>query len=130
LQVDLKEHLNLREIVTSIQNDMWNRFSFARIGQIVDEQIRQIDIVYRDRANRFVILCPETDQKNSRGLAERITSAIETKTGMHVLWSVAAFPEDAINFEDLLGVATSKLTHPPVLEQSITDAITHSEKVN
>jgi len=106
------EQVRIKELMANFQSDLRNRFSFARIGQVIDEHIRQTDMVFRDRGSRFVVLCPETDRENARVLARRITEAIEHRTGMQVHFGVADFPNDAINFDDLMDVALSRLAHP------------------
>jgi GGDEF domain-containing protein len=109
LQVASDNHLNIKELIANIQHDLWNRFSFARVGQVIDEQVRQTDMVFRDRSNRFVILCPETDRDNVQNLAIRIVEEIERRAGVHFIWGTADFPGDAINFDDLLDVAVSRM---------------------
>ncbi len=111
LQTSMDENIPKSELVSAIKNDLSHRFSFARIGQVIDEHIRQTDMVFREKFNRFVILCPETNFQNSQILAERIADMIHNKTNVQVAWTVAAFPDDALSFEDLLEVANSKLTH-------------------
>jgi GGDEF domain-containing protein len=118
------------ELVSAIKNDMAHRFSFARIGQIVDEHIRQTDIVFRDSHNRFVVLCPETALQNSQNLAERIADSIYKKTGIQVLWAVAAFPDDALSFDDLLDVANSKLTHSAMNKKEPAMPTENTEREN
>jgi GGDEF domain-containing protein len=109
LQFHLDEHVRINELVASIQNDLSSRFSFARIGQVIDEHIRQTDMVFRERGNRFVILCPETTRENVEVLARRIVEAVEHRTKMQVDCGVADFPNDALNFDDLLDLAISRL---------------------
>lgn len=109
IQPDPDDKVAVQEMVKIIRSDLWNRFSFARIGQIVDEHVRQTDIVMRDHKNRFVILCPETDVQKSEQLAERIREAVEDRTGLDVMWGTVGFPDDALNFEDLLQFAQTKL---------------------
>lgn len=111
LQASMDENIPKSQLVSAIKNDLSHRFSFARIGQVIDEHIRQTDMVFRERFNRFVILCPETNFQNSQILAERIADMIHNKTSVQVAWTVAAFPDDALSFDDLLEVANSKLTH-------------------
>jgi len=112
LRVHTDDRVRIKEMVATIQNDLWSRFSFARVGQVIDEHIRQTDMVFRDRGSRFVVLCPETDRQNTEVLARRILEAIEHRTGMQVNFGVADFPNDAINFDDLMDVALSRLAHP------------------
>lgn len=112
LQMPLEDPLHLKAMLANIQHDLWSRFSFARIGQIIDEHVRQTDMVFRDRGNRFIILCPETTHDNIKVLANRISEAIEHRVNVRVVWGGAGFPDDAINFDDLLDVAISKMLHP------------------
>jgi GGDEF domain-containing protein len=108
-----------KEIGKSIQHDLLTQFSSARVGQIIDERVRQTDLVLRDHKGRFIVLCPETDFTNVSRLAERIADAIREKTALHVRWGVAAFPDEALTFDDLLQKAESRLVHgpSPIIEQ-------------
>jgi GGDEF domain-containing protein len=112
LQIHADDHIRIKELVGSMRQDLWNRFSFARIGQVIDEQIRQTDMVFRERGGRLVILCPETDQENITILAKRISETVEHRTGIRVDTGYAGFPDDAINFDDLMDTAITRLTHP------------------
>lgn len=100
------------EVLKGIQHDLMNRFTSARIGQIIDDRIRQTDLVMRDHHGRFVILCPETDLTSAELLAERIIHTVKEKTDLHVLFGVAAFPDEALTFDDLLHTACERLIQP------------------
>ena len=99
----------IREAFRNIQHDLMSRFTSARVGQIIDDRVRQTDLVLRDYKGRFVVLCPETDFSNASLLAKRISQAIKERTSLRVLWGVAAFPEEALTFEDLLQKAQERL---------------------
>jgi GGDEF domain-containing protein len=99
-----------RESFKNIQHDLMSRFTSARVGQIIDDRIRQTDLVLRDYKGRFIVLCPETDFSNASLLAKRISQAIKERTSLRVLWGVAAFPEEALTFEDLLQKARERLS--------------------
>ncbi len=98
-----------REMLKSIQQDLTNRFVSARIGQIIDDRIRQTDLVLKDRRGRFIVLCPETDLASVILLGARIAQAVEERTDLHVLWGAATFPDEALTFEDLLLKARERL---------------------
>ena len=119
LQTATDNHLHVKELIANIQHDLWNRFSFARVGQVIDEQVRQTDMVFRDRSSRFVILCPETDRASIQNLAIRVVEAIEHRAGVRFVWGAADFPSDAINFDDLLDAAISRMRHPEQPEISL-----------
>jgi len=114
LQPDPEEFHSIQEMMHSIQQDLLKRFSFARIGQVVDEQLRQTDLLMRDRAGRLIILCPETDVESSTMVARRIAQEVENKTGVRMLWGTSAFPDEALTFDDLLQKARERLAHVSV----------------
>jgi GGDEF domain-containing protein len=99
-------------MLKSIQHDLLQQFSSARLGQIIDDRVRQTDLVLRDHKGRFIVLCPETDRSNVILLAQRIALAIHEKTALQVRWGVAAFPDEALTFDDLLQKAEARLGRP------------------
>src|SRR5262245_52938431 len=109
IESESEDQKTTREMLKSVQQDLLNRFTSARVGQIIDDRIRQTDLVLRDHRGRFVILCPETNLENTILLAKRIAQAVRERTSHHVLWGVAAFPEEALTFDDLLLKASERL---------------------
>ena len=99
-----------RELFRTFQRDLLNRFSSARMGQLIGEQIRQTDILLRDRVGSFVILCPETDKENVKLLGERISSRLKDGTGLQITWGSASFPDEALTFDDMLARARERMT--------------------
>jgi len=111
IESESEDQKTTREMLRSIQHDLLNRFTSARVGQIIDDRVRQTDLVMRDHRGRFVVLCPETELENTILLAKRIAQAVKERTNLHVLWGVAAFPEEALTFDDLLQKATERLIY-------------------
>jgi hypothetical protein len=109
IESESEDDKTTREMLKSIQHDLLNRFTSARVGQIIDDRIRQTDLVLRDRRGRFIILCPETDLGNASLLARRISQAVKERISLNVFWGVASFPEEALTFEDLLQKARERL---------------------
>ena len=109
IETESEDEKTTREMLKSIQHDLSSRFSTARIGQIIDDRIRQTDLVLRDHRGRFIVLCPETDLPGASLLAKRIAQAIKERTSLGVLWGVAAFPDEALTFDDLLQKARERL---------------------
>ena len=116
IEVDPEVHRRNGETLKNIQYDLANRFTSARIGQIIDERIRQTDLVLRDRQWSYVIICPETDYAGVLLLARRINDAIKKATDLSVLWGIAAFPEEALTFEEMLNKARERLEAGESLE--------------
>jgi hypothetical protein len=109
VESESEDQKTTREMLKSIQQDLLNRFTSARVGQIINDRIRQTDLVLRDHRGRFVVLCPETDLDSTILLANRIAQAVKERTNLNVLWGVAAFPEEALTFDDLLQKASERL---------------------
>jgi PleD family two-component response regulator len=109
IEVESEAEKITREMLKSIQYDLLSRFTTARVGQIIDDRIRQTDLVLRDQKGRFIVLCPETDLPSAMLLAKRISQAIKERASLGVLWGVAAFPDEALTFEDLLQKARERL---------------------
>jgi len=99
----------IKKLIDSFEHDLLSRFSSARIGQLIGEHIRQMDILTRDRVGRFVILCPETEMKSAKLLGERIYESLNKDPGLKVSWGLSAFPDEALTFDDLLSRAREHL---------------------
>jgi GGDEF domain-containing protein len=111
IQLETEAEKITREMLKSVQYDLLSRFSTARVGQIIDDRIRQTDLVLKDYKGRFVVLCPETDLPSANLLGQRIAQSVEERISLHVLWGAAAFPEEALTFDDLLHKARERLVH-------------------
>lgn len=111
VEMEPEDEKTTREMLKSVQHDLLNRFSSARLGQIIDDRVRQTDLVLRDYKGRFVILCPETDLPGASLLGKRIARAVEERISLRVLWGAAAFPEEALTFDDLLQKARERLVY-------------------
>ena len=97
---------------------MTSRFTFARVGQIINDLIRQTDLFLKDRCGRHVILCSETNFSSVELLAKRISRMVEDKIGHHASWGIASFPEEALTFDDLLQKASDRLVNGRSFEVS------------
>lgn len=123
IQSESEDEKITREAFRNIQHDLMSRFTSARVGQIIDDRVRQTDLVLRDYKGRFIILCPETDLPNASLLAKRITQAIKERTNLKVLWGAAAFPEEALTFEDLLQKARERLSDSTSLPSEVVSVV-------
>ncbi len=118
MEVDPEHQRHNGEVLKHIQSDIVNRFTSARVGQIIDDRIRQTDLVLRDRTWRYVIVCPETDLPSALLLGKRISQSVMETTGLSILWGVASFPEEALTFDDLLQKARERLRNGGYVEDS------------
>lgn len=103
-----------RENLDGLQKDLLQRFAIARIGQIISDGARETDLILRDQAGRFVLLCPETNFEHSVVFGERIQKAVAENMDTEVVWSSASFPDEALTFEELVERAEQRLARPGV----------------
>lgn len=101
-----------RENLDGLQKDLLQRFAIARIGQIISDGARETDLILRDQAGRFVLLCPETNFERSVVFGERIRKAVAENMDTEVAWSSASFPDEALTFDELVERAEQRLTRP------------------
>lgn len=92
----------------ALADDMLERFAIAKASQILSDLARSTDLVLLDKDGRFVLLCPETNLNNISILAKRIEGAVDEKLNIRVDWGIAAFPDEALTFDDLLHVARER----------------------
>jgi GGDEF domain-containing protein len=116
-----------REMLKSIQHDLLSRFTSARVGQIIDDRIRQSDLVLRDHAGRFIILCPETNLESAILLSKRIAQSVKERTELHVKFGTAAFPDEALTFDDLLHKARQRLNDSAEINKEVEIAADSSQ---
>lgn len=99
-----------------LANDIFERFAFAKVSQILSDHARSTDMILRDGNGQFILMCPETNQASMTILAERIARAIKKDLDAVVECGVASFPDEALTFDDLLFRAKEKYTPTKVQE--------------
>ncbi len=93
-----------------IQQQLTRRYVMAQIAEILDKEARNTDtIVKQDKPDRFIILCPETQTSNTNTLIRRVVEKTRAQVGVQVGFGVAAFPDEAMTFEELLQKAEAKM---------------------
>jgi len=97
-----------------LEIEMLERFTAAKVSQILCDLARNTDLVLRDKDGHFVLLCPETDTNKVAILAERISVAVDDNLKADIDWGSAAFPDEALTFDDLLQTARGRLSSQAV----------------
>jgi GGDEF domain-containing protein len=95
-----------------------NRFTLARISQIIDDRVRQTDLVMKDHSGHFLLLCPETELASVLLLAKRIEQAIKEQMNLKAIHGAASFPAEALTFDDLMQRANERLAQAVPLEDT------------
>lgn len=98
----------------SLASDMYERFAIAKMSQILSDLARSTDIILYDRDGQFILLCPETNLNNIAVMAERMEAAVQESINAKIHWGSAAFPDEALTFDDLLQTAQKRLITPNV----------------
>jgi diguanylate cyclase (GGDEF)-like protein len=99
-------------------NDKYGHLVGSRVlievAQILQENLRKIDIISRYGGDEFVIILPQTPRESGFHVAERLRKVIEKNVFLkdegHPIrltasFGVASFPDNARNKEDLLDIA-------------------------
>jgi hypothetical protein len=110
-----------------LQRDILAQFASAKVGQIINERVRETDLIMRDEHDRFIILCPETNLENSKTLARRIEQGVAAIMGVDISWGSAFFPSEALTFEDLILKAEERLEEADEIKPAGTAAAEYVE---
>ncbi len=92
-----------------IAEEMMNRFAIAKVSQILSDYARNTDLVLRDRDGMFILICPETNLSDTMTLSKRIKEEVKKDMNSQLLCGGAAFPDEALTFEDLVDIARKRI---------------------
>jgi hypothetical protein len=114
----------MNSIIKDLQRAMINRYVIAKIGSTIGSAIRRTDLlIVQPERNRYIILCPETDDEEIDVLTERIQAATDRRIGISIKYGKALFPHEGLTLDDLLGKAESNLDS----RASVKDSLVESE---
>lgn len=105
------------EAEIEIQRSLRKRFILGRLARTVGRVLRRSDLLFEHQGDRFVILSPETDADGTELLIRRLKEASGAE-GLAIATGSAAFPDQAIAFEQLVARAEDDLAAelaPPAL---------------
>lgn len=106
----------LHQVVRDIQQRMLQRYVLSGLARLVAQSTRRGDLVVQDPVGRrVIIISPEAEPHQIEVLAQRLQIAARETLGVPIELGLAAFPESALTFDDLVERASS----PPVDEPSI-----------
>lgn len=101
---------NIDELSKDILRTMMSRYSMSNLIRAIDKEVRRPDLILEQhKENRIVLLLPESDIEATRAVSGNIQEVARTRIGSTVAIGTAAFPEDAITFEDLVLYAESAI---------------------
>jgi GGDEF domain-containing protein len=102
--------LNTHKLVQSVQRSMLQRYLMATVARVLARTLRRTDVVFEhDVPGRLVVVAPETNKREAERMGERISELVQDRLGIAGKYSTAAFPSQALTYEDLLNVAEQGL---------------------
>lgn len=107
------ENIQINSDVLSkdILRTMMSRYPMSNLIRAIDRELRRPDLILEQyKENRIILLLPEANIDAARTVSKTVQRVAETKIGSKVSVGVAAFPENAITFEELIDYAESKMT--------------------
>jgi diguanylate cyclase (GGDEF)-like protein len=109
LMIDIDYFKKVNDQYGHLTGDMVLR----EVARIISAQVREIDIAGRYGGEEFCVILPDTDKAGAQVVAERICAAIRAQKiraydaliSLSVSIGAAAFPEDAVQMDELLDKA-------------------------
>jgi hypothetical protein len=96
------------------------------IGNILKKSARRSDLMMEDLQDssyvRYVLVCPETGLTGLLKLIEHKRATLQEEIGIPMSFGCAAFPNDAVTFEDLLLVAEYRSAQQPSVTSTVASA--------
>lgn len=118
----------LHRTVREVLQNMMARYVFVSLAGAISKNLRRTDVVLtQDTHGRYIILSPETDRVGSMSLIQRIES-VAAEMGVAVSCGVAAFPSDALTFDELVKQAQRHIIEPTP-DSSLTKAAVPTENL-
>ncbi len=97
----------LPKMLEEIQQAMMSEYVWAGMTRILDESLLDFDTIVR-REDHFLILLPETEEKDIPSVTRRIKQAIEAELDVTFSLGTANYPADAPTFESIVEMAIQK----------------------
>lgn len=97
---------NIENLSKEILQIMMSRYSMSNLIRAIDKNIRRPDLILEQhQENRVILLLPEADTEDTKVVFENVQKLVEEKIGSPVAIGSAAFPDDAVTFDELVSRA-------------------------
>jgi hypothetical protein len=111
----------MHRLVHDIQRAMMQRYVVAMAAGVLARFLRRTDVIIQHtKPGRLIFVAPETSEPQAIALGQRMVDVARQQLGVAAQFSVAAFPEQALTFEELLNVAEQRLRERPNGQPSVT----------
>ncbi len=106
--------MQMHRLVQEVQRGMMQRYVLATMAHVLSRTLRRTDIVVEDaQPGRLLLVAPETSEAEAAQMGIRVAHLIQERLGIGASYGVAAFPQQALTFEDLRNVAEAHLHREP-----------------
>jgi hypothetical protein len=116
---DVLNKLTLRRETNHKTND--------HLAKLLIKELRDYDVIAK-RDNHFIALLPETNRESACGTIRRLESVAYENLGLKLKIGLATFPDEAVTFESLLGIAEDKMVGSSLTQTSRSNSRTANAK--
>ena len=103
-------NMQMHRLVQEIQRGMMQRYVLSTMAHVLSRTLRRTDIVVEDaQPGRLLLVAPETNDAEATQMGSRVARLIQERLGIGASYGIAAFPQQALTFEDLRNVAEADL---------------------
>lgn len=115
-------NMTMHRLVQEVQRSMMQRYVLSMTAKAFSRYLRRTDIIFEDhKPGRLILLTPEVGEGEAAKVGERIARLVEERLGVTVNYSFAAFPQQALTFEELLNVADQRLQSQSAVKHEDVD---------
>jgi GGDEF domain-containing protein len=111
----------MHRLIQDIQRTMLQRYLLSTVARVLTRYVRRTDLVVEGpEPGQLVLLAPETAPTQAEILGERLSQMTRERLGVATSFSIVTFPEHALTYEALLGLAQQRLREQrPALARTI-----------
>lgn len=115
-------NMTMHRLVQEVQRSMMQRYVLSITAKAFSRYLRRTDIIFEDhKPGRLILLAPDVGESEVPKVGERIAKLVEERLGITVNYSFAAFPQQALTFEELLNVADQRLQSQTAIRHEEVD---------
>jgi hypothetical protein len=104
------EDVAMTRTIREVQQMLKQHYLAISMARGLDKMLRRTDLLLEQSPKgRIVILSPETSSEGATSLVDRVRQALHDQYRVKVNSAIAAFPEDALTFDELISHAESQL---------------------
>jgi hypothetical protein len=104
------EDVAMTQTIREVQQMLKQHYLAISMARGLDKMLRRTDLLLEQSPKgRIVILSPETSAEGATSLVDRVRQTLHAQYRVKVNSAIAAFPEDALTFDELISHAESQL---------------------